>query len=108
MLFKIQRRSTVLRSEISTHVRNRSFQSIARREILRVCRDSATLCIRRIPPLQNFSFVYFEHPCYILSVRSRKKGSKRSGTVRAMKLLINGGVDMKYRTLTYRVSVMYS
>lgn len=27
---------------------------------------------------------------------------------RAMKLLINGGVDMKYRTLTYRVSVMYS
>lgn len=26
----------------------------------------------------------------------------------AMKLLINGRVDMKYSTLTYRVSVMYS
>lgn len=34
-------------------------------------------------------------------------GSKRHGGA-AMKLLINGGVDMKYRTLTYRVSVMYS
>lgn len=32
----------------------------------------------------------------------------RERGARAMKLLINGRVDMKYRTLTYRVSVMYS
>lgn len=39
---------------------------------------------------------------------AERRGSGAGRGARAMKLLINGGVDMKYRTLTYRVSVMYS
>lgn len=92
------------------HVRNRNFESIRRRKILGRLGDPPPLASSVVFLLEtNFSSVYFEHPSYILSVCGRKEGvgAERS-TARAMKLLINGGVDMKYRTLTYRVSVMYS
>lgn len=62
----------------------------------------------------NFSFVYFvPFFLYVFGVRLEEGvGSLPNiggaSETRAMKLLINGGVDMKYRTLTYRVSVMYS